>query len=52
MQSKIQVDKDIYKTYKQEYNVYIKTAEANYIQHIIKVKGTATSLQTLRVPGG
>ena len=35
MQSKIQVDKDIYKTYKKEYNVYIKIAKANYIQHII-----------------
>jgi hypothetical protein len=29
MQSKIQVDKDIYKTYKKEYNVIIKTAKAN-----------------------
>jgi hypothetical protein len=34
-QSKIQVEKDIYKTYKKEYNVIIKTAKANYIQNII-----------------
>jgi hypothetical protein len=35
MQSKLQVDKDIYKIYKKEYNVIIKTAKANYIQNII-----------------
>jgi hypothetical protein len=35
MQSKIQEHRDIYKAYKKEYNVVLKTAKANYIQNII-----------------
>jgi hypothetical protein len=35
MQSKIQEHRDIYKAYKTEYNVILKTAKANYIQNII-----------------
>jgi hypothetical protein len=35
MQSKIQDHRDIYKAYKKEYNVILKTAKANYIQNII-----------------
>jgi hypothetical protein len=35
MQNKIQEHKDIYKAYKKEYHVILKTAKANYIQNII-----------------
>jgi hypothetical protein len=35
MQSEIQEHRDKYKTYKKEYSVVIKTAKANYIQHVI-----------------
>jgi hypothetical protein len=35
MQSKTQEHRDIYKAYKKEYNVILKTANANYIQNII-----------------
>jgi hypothetical protein len=35
MQSKIQEYRDIYKAYKKDYNVILKTARANYIQNII-----------------
>jgi hypothetical protein len=35
MQSKIQEHRDIYKAYKKEYNIILKTAKANYIQNII-----------------
>jgi hypothetical protein len=35
MQSKTQEHRDKHKAYKKEYNVVIKTAKTNYIQHII-----------------
>jgi hypothetical protein len=35
MQSKTQELRDIYKAYKREYNVILKTAKANYIQNIM-----------------
>jgi hypothetical protein len=34
MQSKIQEHREIYKAYKKEYNVILKTARANYIWNI------------------
>jgi hypothetical protein len=34
-QCKIQEHRDIYKAYKKQYNVILKTAKANYVQNII-----------------